>query len=192
MTEIADLADSAQLEAFKAGDRGAFEHYFRYFSKTVFGCAYRMTLNRTEADEITQEAFIKCFRNSSQFRGKTIPSLGAWLLTTTRRTALDFIRKQKKDEINFIPDPERPDEIFEKNEIQKHVHETLAKLKTEYRDVVVLFEIEQLPIKEIVHTLGLSESNVKARLHRSRRQFREEFSKHTNTVWGEQESNERN
>ncbi|GGG25269.1 RNA polymerase sigma factor [Paenibacillus abyssi] len=143
------------------------------YGKDVWNYAYSMTRKWEQADDITQEVFLKVYRSLFTFRSEA--SLKTWLLTITRNTVLDYRRSAYFRRITLVD--------FFHNEggarpsAEQEVMQTLAtnqmwnlvlQLPAKNREAIILFAHHQLSIKEISHILGVSEGTVKSRLHHAR------------------------
>jgi len=146
------------------------------YGKDVWNYAYSITHKRDQADDITQEVFIKVFRNLYTFRSES--SVKTWLLAITRNMALDYRRSaflRKVTLTGFLHTPAENGKSVAGAEAQ--VMEKLAvgemwnlvmKLPAKYREVLILYAHYQLSMKEMAEVLGVSEGTVKSRLFHAR------------------------
>lgn len=171
------------------GNETAFAQLIDAHSEKIIQLAWRLIGNRSEAEEISQEAFLRLFKSLATFRGDS--SVGTWLYRTTSRLAIDHLRREKlKRKLFFFrgEDDERSDpvelavdpsasaqELLEAQETAKQVQQVLERLPARQKAVFVLRHQEGLPLKEIAAMLGLSEGTVKTHLHRAVSQFRNEL-----------------
>lgn len=142
------------------------------FGRDVWNYAFSMTGKWDMADDITQDVFIKAYRNLHTFRRKS--SVKTWLLTITRNTSTDYLRSsyfrrvtlvdQVRDKGHNSSAEQQAIETLEINEIWKKVFQ----LPIKYREVLILFAHNQLSMKEISNLLEVSEGTVKSRLHHAR------------------------
>ncbi len=160
-----------------AGDIQAFEEIYKSASSFVYNVALRTARNREDAQEITQEVFLKVFKSLQDFRFKS--SFKTWVYRITVNTALNVIRKAGHDlsrqveyNENMAIENVRPenttDSIVETRDKEKKVHDLLAALTPEYRVCIVLREIQGLSYEEIAQTLKTNINTVRSRLKRAR------------------------
>ena len=157
------------------GDRNAFEQIYRAVSGFVYSVAFRVIQSREEAEEVTQDVFIKIHHNLAKFRGES--GFKTWVYRITVNAALDAgsraaRRRQQNvepavmEEIAAVP-PE-----VEKNMAKKAAQETvqrlLERLSPEQRSCLVLREIHGLSYEEIAKSLNANINTVRTRLKRAR------------------------
>ncbi|MBU5675629.1 RNA polymerase sigma factor [Alkaliphilus sp. MSJ-5] len=176
------LKEASLIEQSKAGDIDSFEQLIAAHQKKAFNIAYRILGNLEDANDVTQEALIKAYRGIRNFNGKS--SFSTWLYTIVNNACIDFIRKNRKTNVTYLDreyeteegsyklqvygNEETPEELFEKKEVQKLVHEAINKLSYEHRRIIVLRDIEQFSYQEISQILNCSEGTVKSRINRAR------------------------
>ncbi len=159
------------------GEMQAFEEVYKYASSFVYSVALRTVRNREDAQEITQEVFLKVFKNLKDFKFKS--SFKTWLYRITVNTALNVIKKTGHDlrrqvayNENMMIEDSRPenatDSILDNQDKEKKVHDLLAVLTLEYRVCIVLREIQGLSYEEIAQTLKTNINTVRSRLKRAR------------------------
>ena len=175
----------------KAGELEAFEALTNHYEQRVYSLALRMLRQEQDAEDVTQQTFLSAVENLDGFRGEA--SFATWLLRIATHAALKVIRKKRgldtvsleeateeADSYGTIPHPEyiadwrqSPEQLVQKNEIQRLLDDALAQLDEKHRLVFLLRDIEGLSVKETSEALGLSEANTKVRLLRARLQLRE-------------------
>ncbi|QUH21149.1 RNA polymerase sigma factor [Alkaliphilus sp. B6464] len=176
------LKEASLIEQSKAGDIDSFEQLIAAHQKKAFNIAYRILGNLEDANDVTQEALIKAYKGIRKFNGKS--SFSTWLYTIVNNACIDFIRKNRKTNVTYLDreyeteegsyklqmygNEETPEELFEKKEVQKLVHEAINKLSYEHRRIIVLRDIEQFSYQEISQILNCSEGTVKSRINRAR------------------------
>lgn len=165
------------LHQASQGNMQAFEEIYKIASSFVYSVALRTVRNREDAQEITQEVFLKVFKNLKDFKFKS--SFKTWLYRITVNTTLNVIRKTEHDlsrqfeynENMTIENawPENAtDSILDNQENEKKVNDLLAALTPEYRVCIVLREIQGLSYEEIAQTLKTNINTVRSRLKRAR------------------------
>lgn len=130
------------------------------------------TGNQNDAEDLTQEVFIRVLNNFSNL--DNVNNIKTWILAIAKHVAIDHYRKKKFSTIfseGFFKQLEstnkKPTELIEQNEMKRNVHEAILKLKPNYRAVVILRGINELSIKETSDILQCSESKVKVDYHRA-------------------------
>lgn len=186
MSAIEDLSEQRFLARLQARDEHAFNELVELHGPRVFRLVFRMLGRRAEAEDMTQEVFIQVFKAVSQFRGDC--KLGTWIF----RVAVNTCKNRSKylsrrhdgaqDAFDDLSDHEplnqakgvttgdvcRPDQMVEGREVEHIVRLAIAELEPDFREALVLRDIENLSYDEITEILGLAEGTVKSRIHRAR------------------------
>lgn len=158
--------DGELLRAFvEDSDRDALEVLLVRHETRVYGLAYRMLTDRSDAQEATQEIFLTIFRKASSFRHES--SFGTWLFRIATNVCHDFGRKRAKTPIPVEELPARDDDRPSLTD-EIAVHQALAALIDEQRIVVVLRDIYGLSYQEISEITGVALGTVKSRIARGR------------------------
>lgn len=181
--------EAGLVAALKAGDPHAFAEMVERYSATVYNLALRLMNNPQEAEEVLQETFISAFRGLERFEGRS--QLSTWLYRIAYNAALMRLRRRKltttsideplvNEEGEELPRQlvdwgARPDQIVLNDELRRTLDAAVATLPPTLRSVFVLRDIEGLSTAETAETLGLTETNVKVRLHRARLALREQL-----------------
>jgi RNA polymerase sigma-70 factor (ECF subfamily) len=152
-------------------------------SARVYRLAYRLTGNRYDAEDLTQETFVRVFRSLSTYSPGTFEG---WLHRITTNLFLDQVRRRNRirmdglgDRAEQIPGREgadSPERGYEHANLDHDVQRALDALSPEFRAAVVLCDIEGLSYEEIAVTLGIKLGTVRSRIHRARAQLRESLS----------------
>jgi RNA polymerase sigma-70 factor (ECF subfamily) len=184
-------SDTDLVARAKAGELDAFEALTNRYEQRVYSLALRMLRQEQDAEDVTQQTFLSALENLDGFRGDA--AFATWLLRIATHAALKVIRKKRgldtvsleeateeADGYGTIPHPEyiadwrqSPEQLVQRNEIQRFLDDALAKLDEKHRLVFLLRDVEGLSVKETAEALGLSEANTKVRLLRARLQLRE-------------------
>ena len=166
------------LRRLKAGNREAREVLYRQYVDRIWRYGYLRTHSREWASEISQETFLRAFKSISGFDGRA--SLGTWLYTVARSVAIDHTRdrlgrKNTMSDSNVLKlvTAEKQSDVLEEQEKNQAIHRAIATLPGAQRDVIALFELSSMSVKETARCLGWSESRVKVTLHRARRNLRD-------------------
>lgn len=148
-------------------------------SARVYRLAYRLTGNRQDAEDLTQDTFVRVFRSLHTYTPGTFEG---WLHRITTNLFLDQARRRQRvrfdpmgeDTERYRSDDERaaPERAFEHDNLDRDVQRALDELPPEYRAAVVLCDIEGLSYEEIAVTLGIKLGTVRSRIHRARARLR--------------------
>lgn len=149
-------------------------------SARVYRLAYRLTGNQHDAEDLTQETFIRVFRSLSTYQPGTFEG---WLHRITTNLFLDQVRRKRRIRMEPLGDDAQrvpgvaglgtPERGFEHANLDEDVQRALDALSPEFRAAVVLCDIEGLSYEEIAVTLGIKLGTVRSRIHRARAQLRE-------------------
>ena len=175
----ADSTDSQLIELVNAGHTNAFNSLVLRYRDRVFSVVYNMTSNREDANDVTQDVFVKAFHNIHRFQQKS--TFFTWLYRIAVNTGISFIKKNRNRQFFSLENLEEEGisgklaEILSSRkhsrrelllqELQEKLNEALQKLSVKHRTTVVLFEIEGLSHKDIGEILNCSEGTVRSRLH---------------------------
>jgi len=157
--------DPRILARARAGDLGAFEELVRSFQADVFRFACHLTRDRSIAEDVTQEAFIRAFRFLHTFRGDC--RFSSWLLRITRNCGMDALRARShraEREQGGAPPTGQTDPVA-----RAELEAALASVSEEHREPFMLIEVFGLSYREAADVLQLPVGTVKSRMHRARR-----------------------
>ena len=173
--------DSNLINQAKAGDSKAYDKLLKKYKNSVYNLVIRMVRNSHEAEDLTQEAFIKAFNSLSSFNEEF--AFSTWLYKIATNNCIDFFRKRKlqtysldkpiqyKDsEIQHeIPDPDlTPEKSIEASERSIIIRDAINNLPEKYRKAIELRHSEEKSYEEISDILRLPLGTVKARIFRAR------------------------
>jgi RNA polymerase sigma factor (sigma-70 family) len=144
----------------------------------VYRLAYRLSGNVPDAEDLTQETFVRVFRSLAQYTPGTFEG---WLHRITTNLFLDLVRRRQRIRFDALPeDTERlpgstpsPEQVFADAQLDPQIQAALDALPPDFRVAVVLCDIEGLTYEEIAATLGIKLGTVRSRIHRGRVQLRE-------------------
>jgi len=164
------------------GDESAYGSLLNSYKPRIFSYVYRTIRNYHDAEDITLNTFVKCFKSLPSFdRTKTFST---WIYTIAHNTALDFLRKNKK-EYEHVDDREietleiadtksdEPHQEYDKQEKLRKIEQALLKLAPIDRGIVILFHKEEKSYEEISEILKIPQTTIKTRLHRARLKLKE-------------------
>jgi RNA polymerase sigma factor (sigma-70 family) len=156
----------------------SWDEVVRTHSARVYRLAYRLTGDRHDAEDLTQEVFVRVFRSLSSYTPGTFEG---WLHRITTNLFLDSVRRKSKIRFEGLADdaaerlPGReptPAQVYFDTHLDADIEGALAALPPEFRAAVVLCDIEGLSYEEIAATLGVKLGTVRSRIHRGRSQLR--------------------
>ncbi len=156
----------------------SWEEIVREHSARVFRLAYRLTGNKHDAEDLTQDVFVRVFRSLSTYSPGTFEG---WLHRITTNLFLDRVRRKQRIRFDALPDDAAdrlqgreptPANVFDDRHLEADIQAALDALSPEYRAAVVLCDIEGLTYEEVAATLGVKLGTVRSRIHRGRAQLR--------------------
>ncbi|MBU8908806.1 RNA polymerase sigma factor SigW [Desertibacillus haloalkaliphilus] len=173
------------IKEVKKGDQQAFGELVELYKDKVYQLSYRMLGNAHEAEDISQEAFLRAFSNLDSYDTKR--KFSTWLFRIATNLAIDRLRKKKPDYhledkvtgtegltllSQIAVDQALPEEEVLTHELQEWIQKEIACLPIKYRSAIILKYIEDLSLKEISEILDLPVATVKTRVHRGREALR--------------------
>ncbi|WP_308222357.1 RNA polymerase sigma factor SigE [Frankia sp. AgB32] len=172
-----DAAGAAATSDASAWVPPSWEDVVREHGNRVYRLAYRLTGNAHDAEDLTQDVFVRVFRSLADYTPGTFEG---WLHRITTNLFLDRVRRQQKIRFDALPeDTERlagreasPEAVYAEAHLDADVEAALAALPPDFRAAVVLCDIEQLSYEEIAQTLGVKLGTVRSRISRGRAMLR--------------------
>jgi RNA polymerase sigma-70 factor (ECF subfamily) len=154
------------------GDRQAFELVMRNHEDRVFSVCLRILGDREKALDATQDTFLTVFRKASQFEGRS--AVGTWIYRIAVNACYDQLRKTQRRPTESLPehvDPTDPsaEEAIESAALRPEIESALSQLPADFRNAVILADLEGLPLPEVAEVLGVPVGTVKSRVFRGRR-----------------------
>ena len=172
------VQDGALVARARAGDRLAFEELVRLYADRLHAVVRRLVDNQDEAEEVTQEAFLRAWRGIATFKGDS--QFFTWLYrigvneahrrTSHRRAPVASLEEQLVEPADTRPEPPRR---LEQDDLRHALERAVQGLKPDQRAPLVLRDIEGLSTAEAAAILDLGEAAFKSRLHRARLAVRE-------------------
>lgn len=172
--------DIQLVERCLAGDEGAWEDLVKTHTRRVYSICYRFIGKDSEAQDLTQDVFLRLFRTLKSFRAGE-GSFTVWLSRMTRNLLIDNYRRTRQERITDSIEEQLPmleersvgagsraDGILAGREASELLQGALQRLSPELRETVILRDLEEMEYKEIAETLGVPEGTVKSRLNRGR------------------------
>ena len=172
------------IERVLKGDANAFEPLVHAYEKNVYNLALRSLGNRQDAEDVTQEAFLKAYRSLSSFRGDS--KFSVWLYRIVSNLCLDLLRSRQRrpaqsltveddegeiDELEIADERFSPEKLLDRKLTKESVQRGLASLPDDARQILLLRELQGLSYEEIGQTLGLEPGTVKSRIFRARKRL---------------------
>ncbi len=166
------LTDEQLVERIKVDEARGFAHLYHRYKHRVYAYCYRLLRHPQNAEDATQETFLKIHRSFHQLENPG--SLQTWVFSIARNEAFTILRRAKPVEEleqaeNEVWDEEGPLERIVERERAAIVQHCLSLLKPAYREVLILREYEYLSYSEIAKVTGASESAVKSALFKARK-----------------------
>ncbi len=161
-------ADEAGFVArLRAHDEQAFNELVRTYERRVFGLVLRMLNSREEAEDLAQEVFVQIFKAIDQFRGDS--KLSTWIY----RIAINLCKNRSKYlQGTTAGSIARPDDMLVGMQVERVVQHAISQLEPDFREALILRDVEDLSYEEIGQITGSPDGTVKSRIHRARAQLR--------------------
>ncbi|VGO17373.1 ECF RNA polymerase sigma-E factor [Pontiella desulfatans] len=181
--------DELVLKA-QQGDVHAFDQLVERYHSKIYGLTYNMCSNREDAEDLTQEVFVKAFEALPRFRGKS--SFYTWLYRIAVNKTINYRKKRNRKRalsLDSFDQDIKTDDVYHDltskgsplrsislSELQIKLNEALQNLSEKHRTVVVLHDMQGVPHEEIAKMVGASVGTVRSRLFYARRQMQSELS----------------
>jgi RNA polymerase sigma-70 factor (ECF subfamily) len=162
------LSDPELVQEVRNGNRRAYTELMRRYQQRVYWTARRIVGSHADAEDVTQESFVKAFLSLGDFRGDS--SFFTWLYRITVNLSLNAIRKKqvmnylRQSEIinRFLPSQDNPEDDLNYSETERRLHEAIALLPEKQKAVFVMRFFDELPYEDISHILNTSVGGLKA------------------------------
>ncbi|MDP8207446.1 MAG: RNA polymerase sigma factor [Candidatus Electryonea clarkiae] len=169
------------MELLRADREKAFIELVNLYKSEIHDLCTRISGNVSEAEDLTQETFIKAYNNLSSFRGDAHPR--TWLYRIAINISISYTRRikrwrmQRSNDQGELPPAEAltqasPEQNIEWKDLAKHAHRGLSKLPTRQRTAVILRTIREMPYKDIAEVMGISIGGAKANVHQGLKKLR--------------------
>lgn len=186
VSEADESSERRFIDRLIARDERAFNELVHTYEQRVFRLVFRMLGRRDEAEDMAQEVFVQVFKAVGQFRGES--KLSTWIyriaVNLCKNRAKYLSRRHADLQDEFEPaqerlsaphgkgvtfsDVSRPDDMVEGYEIERIVQRCISELEADFREVLVLRDVEDLSYEEIAEITGLADGTVKSRIFRAR------------------------
>lgn len=174
------LSDLDLVERHRVGDRAAFEEVYQRHAKLVFNLSYRMSGNPVDAEDLSQEIFVRIFRHLKRFNGKS--ALKTWIYRVAINHCRSRLGRKTLDTRELAEESERgvqlrdtrrdPEQRALATDASRTVERGLRGLKPMFREAVVLRDLEGLSYEEIATVLSVRIGTVRSRIARGRDRLR--------------------
>lgn len=186
MEDSSGSAEARFIERLRRRDERAFNELIEAYEQRVYGLVFRMLGRHDEAEDMAQEVFVQVFKAIEQFRGDS--KLGTWIyriaINLCKNRSKYLSRRHSGSQEELEPAAERaalssakgvtagessgPDQILQGHQTEQIVKRCILELDDDFREVLILRDVEDLSYEEIMEITGLAEGTVKSRLHRAR------------------------
>jgi len=176
------------------GDEPAWEELVRLHTRRVYGLCFRFTNSGSEAQDLTQEVFLRVFRTLKTFRSME-GSFATWLARVTRNLLIDHYRRTRQERVTDSIEGQlatieeagsggsvRADQAVAGREASEILQATLQKLSPDLREAVILRDLQEMEYREIAEVLRIPEGTVKSRINRGRSELARHLRKQKLTV----------
>jgi RNA polymerase sigma-70 factor (ECF subfamily) len=170
--------DNIYIAKVLEGDRNAFAYLVDKYKTMVYSLALRLVKDREEAEEISQDAFIKAYQSLASFKGKA--KFSSWLYRIVYNTAISKLRQQPAGRVS-LDESNIPDTLYleskenydtlSADERKKYLEKALDSLDSDEKMLVILYYYEEQDLDEIASIAGLTKTNTKVKLFRARKKM---------------------
>jgi RNA polymerase sigma-70 factor, ECF subfamily len=172
-------ADAQLVQRCLRGDGPAWEELVRRHTRRVYNLCYRFTNSSSEAEDLSQEVFLRIYRTLASYR-EAYGGFPTWLTSVTRNLLVDHYRRSRHDRMTDALDdvlpvveekhsPVRaPDKAAMARQLSAQVQSALSRLSPDLREAVILRDLQGLEYNEIQQVLSVPEGTVKSRINRGR------------------------
>lgn len=188
--DLQNLPDADVVKLAQQGREAAYRELIRRYERPVFSLVFRMVRDREQAEDLSQETFIKVLNHIDRYRPEF--KFSSWLFKIANNLAIDHLRKRQLDTVSMSGSPhastaseaeassfeiatggETALEELEHRELGSAIERAIASLRPEYRSCIMLRHVEGRSYEEIAATLDLPLGTVKTYIHRARHQLKE-------------------
>ena len=187
--DLATMSDQDVVLEARAGRQAAYRELVRRYERPIFSLIYRMVRNREQAEDLSQETFVKALNAIESYRPEY--KFSSWIFKIANNAAIDHLRRRDLDTLSLdgSPNATTADEIeatalqvgdraqgplaeLESRELGSAIEEAIGRLRPEYRSCILLRHVEGMAYEEIAQLLDLPLGTVKTYIHRARNELR--------------------
>ncbi len=170
--------DSFYIAKVLEGDVASFSYLVDQYQDMVYGLALKMLRNEEDAEEMAQDSFVKAYRSLTSYRQQS--KFSTWLYRITYNGCISLMRKRKlevrsmdEQQLSDRDEARLNDQLMEMDKalVEKLLQEAMEKLPELEQVLITLYYYEEQKVEEISHITGLTESNVKVKIHRARKKM---------------------
>jgi RNA polymerase sigma-70 factor (ECF subfamily) len=188
--DLATLSDQDVVLEARAGRQAAYRELVRRYERPIFSLIYRMVRNREQAEDLSQETFVKALNAIESYRPEY--KFSSWIFKISNNAAIDHLRRRELDTLSLEGSPhaatpdaieatalqigdrgETPLDVVEAKELGGEIEEAIARLRPEYRQCILLRHVDGRAYEEIAEILDLPLGTVKTYIHRARNELRQ-------------------
>lgn len=188
--DLATLSDQDVVLEARAGRQAAYRELVRRYERPIFSLIYRMVRNREQAEDLSQETFVKALNAIESYRPEY--KFSSWIFKIANNVSIDHLRRRELDTLSLDGSPhaltpeaiqasalqlgdrqETALEELEARELGGEIEAAIAGLRPEYRSCILLRHVEGRPYEEIATMLDLPLGTVKTYIHRARGELRQ-------------------
>ncbi|SEN63423.1 RNA polymerase, sigma subunit, ECF family [Flavobacterium sp. CF108] len=175
---MSTISDQHYIDKVLQGETNAFAVLVDRYKDMIFTLALKMVKNREEAEEVSQDTFIKIYSSLNKFKGES--KFSTWIYKIAYNTCLDRLKKSKKEDLNISIDDfsshliktmETALSVLEDKERKQTIQNCLNLLPSEENFLLTLFYFENQNLEEIGKIMSINANNVKVKLFRSRQKL---------------------
>ncbi|QRN86656.1 sigma-70 family RNA polymerase sigma factor [Clostridia bacterium] len=180
------VSDVELIGKFNDGDVDAFEQLIIRYEKKIYSICFYFLKNREDAEDAAQEIILKLYKKLGSFRQEA--AFSTWMNYVASNTCRDYLRKRKRNKVLHLDDDiqtedgqisrelpseeSTPEERIENKELGVLMQDTIAKLKEDHREILLMREYQELSYEEIAKILEISVGTVKSRIYRARKDLK--------------------
>ena len=169
--------ESHIIQEILNGKTSRYEYFLDTYSQQVYLLIARIVSCQEDAEELTQDVFLKAFQQLSSFKAES--SFSTWIYRIATNMAISAVRKRKFDELHLddavfanLSDTQVDEALEDESEEQlQRLSSAMQKLDADERAFITLYYMEERPLSEIAFILGMKENNAKVKLHRIRKKL---------------------
>ena len=170
--------DHSHIDKVLGGDKEAFRYFIKEYQQMVFSIVLSMVKNKADAEEVTQNTFIRAYKALRSFKREA--KFSTWLYKIAVNESLKQLKKRKKYSFTVPLDSDTPEYgsafneavvLLKRADLKTIIDKVMLEMKPKEALILKLHYLHELPIKEVADSTGFSVSNIKVLLHRARKNF---------------------